>query len=790
MASPPSRTRAALPSIHDPVFPFLLAAAFAAGSMLGSPGPIALAAAAVIGMATSLFAGHGRHEPRTGLLLLVLFFLVGLGRSSPLTPPTDPAHIVNLIEDDTEYTLVGRITGLPRSFSDTTRLTLTVSRCIDQQDQRPAHGIVAITLARSLADTLPPPGATIAVRAVLRRRLASRNPGIVDPLVRRGIWVSGRVPSPAYVSILAPPQGSVGLLDRLRATIGDRIDTTLPPRAAGLYRALLIGDRSRLPAAVMSEFRQAGILHLLAISGLHIGMLGVFAYAVFLSLLRCNPRLLLAINAPKTATLASLVPMAAYALVAGLQPPVLRAFFMATCCAVALTIERRWSLLHGALAAALTIVVIDPRAMTGPSFQLSFAAVVGIALFYRPLASRLDELLPALPFQRPLVAGIAVSIAATIGTAPLVLYHFNRLPLYGVPATLLAAPLFCFWSLPLGLLACPLLFLAPDLGGFLLRLGGLGLEVGTGVAGYFAELPGAVVTVASPSRLEIAAAYALLVGLRYQRHHPLARYILLGSLVIIPVSVLVTVGGRYLENRPRATVLDVGHGSAVLLELPGNTNVLVDGGGLRTDRYDVGSRIIAPVLWKKRITRLDGVVITHPHADHYNGLFFILEHFRPRMLVVNGRPGPPSYEALLRQAAELDIPVVTADAGAVLYERGTVRLEVLSTGNGTGTANEDSLVLRCTADGHRFLLPGDIERRTENALAETDIRAEALLLSHHGRNRNDEFLQAVAPKIIVVSTSRRLRRRPGEYATANCGAVSLCWQADGIKAEPLDSSCR
>ncbi len=770
--------------LRAPALPFALAAIFASGMIAGQQMPASALSslpAAYLLVATGAFVFAGQKVPHRLILpfLAVAFFLAGLSNAHPPGRPRDPHHIANQVTDGKEYTVVGRIAGLPARFTDRLRLIIDSQRLIDQQEERPVLGLVAVSVPAALPRP-PEPGSLVAVRCRLFLRSASRNPGINDPLARRNIWVSGHTPSNAFLAALAPPTGLAGAIDRFRFLAGQRLEAVLPATQAALYRALLLGDRSRLPPATRTAFQRAGLVHLLAISGLHIGLLGLFAYATALFLFRRSFHLLIWCNAPKAATLAALPVMAAYALVAGMQPPVLRALIMAAGLTAALIVERRWSLLHGALGAATVIAIVDPAALHSASFQLSFGAIAGIGLWHRLLANRLSPSLPKRsPFRQQIAPALAATVAATLGTAPLLIYHFNRLPLYSVPATLMAAPLVGFWALPLGLAGLPFLFLSPDVGAFLLHLGSAGLLMTGRVAHWFASLPAAEISLPTPPALAILAAYGLLAGVRYGQS-PWGRRLAGASALCIAATLLAGALGRYARELPRATVLDVGHGSAVLIELPRNVNVLVDGGGFRSPTYDVGQRIIAPVLWKRGISRLDAVVITHPHADHYNGLPFILARFRPQRLFVSRLAGPPTYRALIRQAQSLGIEVRTVGPGAKLYAKDDVRLTVLAGGTGKGSANEDSLVLACTAAGHSLLLPGDIGQASERRLAQRGIRAEALLLSHHGRQRNPAFLAAVAPRFVVVSTSRRLPLRPHEYTTSRCGALTLTWRSDGI----------
>ncbi len=779
------------PVLRAPALPFALATLFAAGMIAGGrvAVPAILPAVALALVATAaVFTGRrtGRHGP---FLLAAAFFLAGTGNAQPPGRPNDPRHLANQVADGREYTVVGRIAGLPARFPDRLRLTIDSQRLIDPHSERPVSGRVVVNLPPPIPQP-PPPGSLVAVRCRLFLRPGSRNPGIRDPLARRGIWVSGHAPSPALLTLLAPPSGAAGIVDRFRFLAGQRLDDVLPPATAAIYRALLIGDRSRLPPDLRTAFQRAGLVHLLAISGLHIGLLGLFAHATALFLLRRSTRLLIWCTAPKVAILAALPVMTAYALVAGMQPPVLRALIMAAGLAAALAMERRWSLLHGALGAAALIAIADPAALHSASFLLSFGAITGIGLFYRPLAGWLSaRLANRIPFSPHVAAALAATAAATLGTAPLLAHHFNRITPYSVPATLLAAPLVGFWSLPLGLAGLPLLFPAPDAGAFLLHLGGAGLQVTASLAHWFAGLPGAEFHVPTPPPQATLAAYGLLAGCRYARH-PQGRLLAGGSALCIAAALAATAIGRYAREMPRATILDVGHGSAILLELPRNSNILIDGGGFRSQTYDVGRRVIAPVLWKRGISRLDAVVVTHPHADHYNGLPFILARFRPRRLFVSRLAGPPSYRALIHQAQAQGTEVRTVQRGTVLYARGDIRLQVVAGGTGAGAANEDSLVLMCAAAGRRLLLPGDIDPETERRLAQGNIRAEALLLSHHGRQRNPAFLTAVAPRFIVASTSRRPPRRPQEYLTSRCGAITLDWQPESITVHPQEDRCR
>ncbi len=779
----------------SPVLPFILLALFAAGILTPSPPfPLSLLLTTING-AISLYCHRTDRSMAAIVFLLIFFYTLGLCHPPAVSRPDAPAHVYNQVTDREEVTLLGCVAAMPDHDGDATRLLLDSQAIIKKNGSWPATGMVRLLLPFDAFDAMLP-GTTILARATVRKRLASRNPGITDWLAARDIWLTAKVPSPAFLSIVDTPLQTQYAAERIRHFLTGRLTSLLPSRQASLYRALLVGDRSGISPRLLTTFKRAGIMHLLAISGLHMGMLGLFSFACLFWLLRRSTRLMLLTPVWKIAALLTLVPMALYALVAGLQPPVIRAFIMAGVAAIAITIDRRWSLAHAALAAAFCIVVISPTSVYRVSFQLTFAAICGIALFYRPLVSALDRKTEHLPWQalcRKIGTGLVLSVTAMIGTLPLILFYFQRFSPWSPLSTLLIGPIVCFWSLPLGLAACLLLPVAPGLAAPVLAAGGLGLEVSTGLAELFAGLPGAALYLPPPNSVEIFCYFFLLVGLRYAGSSRWARLLLPAALSGILASLAISVGSRYLNETATITCLDVGHGSATLVELPGNRNLLIDGGGYSSPTFDVGRRIIAPVLWKKRITSLAAVIITHPHADHYNGLFFILHHFRPKTLFVSSRNGATSYARLLSLAGRLNIPIQVATDSSVLYRDDNTVLRTVPGGGAGNTVNDDSLVLRLTAMGSSMLFPGDIGTAIQNTLAQSAdrIRSDVLLLSHHGRQRNAPFIRAVDPQWLLVSTADpQTGNRQHEYATARCGAISVRFHGGRTQVTPLAPDCK
>lgn len=685
--------------------------------------------------------------------------------------------------------------------------------------ERPAAGLALLTL-----NGAPPPGLLPGDRFLARTTLSPVHgygiPGTFDYrqyLGNRGIWRTGWVASPALLhrfNDLPPPsfwQRLRYVPERLRARIGRFLEQTLPPRVAGLYKAILIGDRAGIPPATLERFKATGTIHLLAISGLHMGLLALLLIGGLGWLLKRSTRLLLSVPVWKLTALLATPALVGYALIAGFQVPVARALIITLVFLFAVIRDRQGSLPTAIALAALLLLIWRPAQLFDVSFQLSFAAVIAIALilpFLRSLLYPGAAASPATRFGRRLLAVLAVSLAAMIGTLPLLLVHFNRFSPVSPFATLAVEPLLCLWALPLGLLACLVLPFSATVAGLLLKAGAWGIVGADGVVALFAALPWNSLWLPTPSPVELLALYLLPVALLFRRRLPLAKPLAGLALLLLLFVPVFHAAARRLGRSARVTVLDVGQGSSVLLELPRGRTVLIDGGGYRSELFDPGERLIAPYLWRRGIRRLDGLVISHPHADHYNGLPFVVEHFRPRVIWVNGHPGSdPAYGRLLKRAAALSIPVRMPAAGETLGAEENCRLLNLADfhPDGPDRLNEDSLVLRLDCGKVSFLFPGDIDRETESRLAAAGkgLKAEVLLAAHHGSpgSNSPGFMAAVSPRYLAVSVGpfgplhdaarHRLPvwRRQGivPLTTAACGSIFFATDGRRLRASTFRS---
>jgi len=425
------------------------------------------------------------------------------------------------------------------------------------------------------------------------------------------------------------------------------------------------------------------------------------------------------------------------------------------------------------------------------SFQLSFLAVLFIVWGLRRI-QQLRELKPRdnlLPTQSwlqrrvPQIAlYLAVPVLATIGTGPVVTYHFGRLSLAGFLANPILVPIIGFVVVPLGFLigflclfstalALPLLWVAKPL-----------LSLTLWMVGLFSELPMGVVNIPKPNSLELGILYLVIcsVLVLQRRTHV---YLLLGFLLVA-----VAADGAYWWRERwgrrdlRITYLSVGHGDAAVVELPGSSVLLIDAGGSSFPQYDPGRSIVAPFLRSRRIAKVDYVLVSHPRIDHYGGMKSILEEFAPSEFwsgPVGGETG--RYLELEETAKESGVRRAVLKRSDSCRGIGKVQICVLYPSK--GSVDEFSVVLRLTLGQYHFLFPGDINKRDEERLVglETELASQVLKVPRHGSltANTNSFVGAVRPRLAIFSVGYRSPRAEVIARYHDAGSEILRTDEDG-----------
>ncbi len=729
----------------------------------------------------------GRRQKAVFCLLLPFFAGIGFFTTQlHLQVPQHESHIFHRIETKTEAIIIGTLCAMPTFDGESSQFSIDTEylRRNEEGELQPVTGTVLLRLSDRLPQGIAP-GDRLVVRATLKRPDGGRSPGAFDYaryLAEKDIWITGFIRSAAHLHQLAEkpswPRTLRYLPERLRAEIGERIDAAVSGPARGIYRAILIGDYSQVDDATKEAFKGSGTMHILAVSGLHMTVLGTFMYFTIYWLLSRSEWLLLRYPVRKITAFLSLPFLIFYSLLAGINTPVLRAVIMSALVIVALCTDRRKSPSTLLAFAALAILAVDPLQLFTASFQLSFAAVLAILFLYPALQKIIlpDDSRPSPSILRKifnwLVAGSLVSVVATLATAPIILYFFNRISTVGIIANLVVEPLVCLWSFPAGLLAI-FLMIVPDLSSLCLELGAMGLELALHAVGFFSALPGSTLWLPSPPPWLVTVYLLALFVVTFLTARK-STAIIKGLPVLLGLFLLLILAPRLLSPKPpeslQVSFIDVGQGSSTLLQYPSGMNILVDGGGPAygsTGSPSVGERAIAPFLWHKGILKLHAVVITHPDADHYNGLDFIIKHFSPAVIWTRDTVGHDNtFKNLMKLAAGKDIPIVVPANGQLLGGEGEYlecleNLAAVSPFTHSTKDRQDSnsgLVLKACKSGVCTLLPGDIGKSAERYMIAPgyDLAADFLLAPHHGSKTSNspEFLTAVSPRVIVVSAGR------------------------------------
>lgn len=700
---------------------------------------------------------------------IVALHLAWLGMELP------PQHVANLLPERPERWHVEGVVDRPvESLGDRQRVYLSLLRLQRPgQPWEPTRGVARINVHAETVSYLP--GDVLRVRRLrLHRPRTAGNPGAFDfrgLMHRRGIHAVGGVTRPDRLRLIrrADGHGAARTLEHWRQQIRAQVSRFLPSPQDAVFQSIVLGERGALPAEIQSDFRTAGVAHLLVVSGLHVGFVAAASLFIWRQLLRALrarlPRDWLPGWRPTPlAAVLSLPPVLLYCSLVGWRVPTLRAALMVGCYMLALGTERRSDARYALVLAAALIVVADPRAFADVGFRLSFAAVGAILL----ASGAVMKPAPTHPGARQrvrhyLVAYVTASAAAYLGTLPILMHAFHNVPTFGVAANLLVLPLVGV-LVPAGVLAVGLLAVWPAAAYPVFSVLAYPVSWLVTVAERFADLPSSVLYAASPSALSISAYYAVLLSLlcagQWGRRLGCAGACLMVLLMSIAWQVL-----DARSDRLEVTFLDVGTGDAILVQAPGGYNLLIDGGGTWDGRFDVGARVVAPVLWDRHIRRLDLVALTHPHPNHARGLVSLMRLFPTAHLLTNGSPMQQDYLQDIVAAGQLwNTRHHTAPAGRREWRWGELELTVLSPPDAAEQArtswnpkseNDRSLVTLLQYGEIRILLTGDIQHATESWLVahRDELQADVMQVAHHGSKTSTlpEFVRRVGPREGIIS---------------------------------------
>lgn len=739
-----------------------------------------------------------RHKNAT-LSPLLLFFFLGYCALTPWQATSfSQDHVRFYVNDPVKWKISGIIDAPPLSQSYRTVCILNQIRLSKDNDDPPVavRGKIRVNIYKKTGRLCR--GDRLTFTGKIRSFNNFKNPGGFDYIkymAFKQIWGSTYT-SYQKIDILPSAMNAEKQLAAARKKISTLINHASDNDANAILKALILGTRQQISKPLRDAFNRAGISHILAISGLHIGIVASFAFFLFTRLLSQFNIFLRHAWTRKGAALLSLIPVMIYGIMSGMSPSTQRAVIMVSVFLLTFLIKREHDLINTVSIAALIILIIAPPSLFSVSFQLSFTAVLsiiyGIARVFKPNGKIRD--MPS-SFQKTIYTFMIVSGFAIIGTAPLTMFYFNQISMMGIFSNLIFIPLIGFAVVPMGLFSVMILLPICSTAAFGgLKLCDFILTFSIDWIYRIAGLKYAALKTITPSLIEIICAYVLLGSVLYllfpdTEQDPKSKtrreikkpfsgrkwaLIFAGiSLFVLSADIFYWIDKRWGKDDLTISIMDVGQGNAALIEMPGGQCALIDGGGYSNNSiFDIGEKVLAPFLWRKKIKTVETVILTHYDADHLNGLIYILRHFNVSQVFANHDPGNcmknKTLMDVIRQK-QIKYPIYKNLPKKIELNGVMLKIfyplknfaDLASKEAWRRDSNNNSMVVQVNFGNYSMLFPGDIMKKAEQELVDLnyDLHSTIMLAPHHGSNSSSipAFLKLVNPEYIIISCGRQNR---------------------------------
>ncbi len=605
------------------------------------------------------------------------------------------------------------------------------------------------------------------------------NPGGMDYekwLFSQRIRATGYVRTKAGYSLISSNWSDYPL-QRLRQNLRLKLKSLLPDHPVqGIVSALVLGYRDDITPEQWDVFRQTGTNHLVAISGLHIGLVAGLVFLLTRWIWARLGHLPLRLSAPQAAAILAFSSAAIYAALAGWSLPTQRALIMVGLVMLALVLKRHVQPLHGLSVALLLVLLHDPMAVSSPGFWLSFGAV---SLIFLGMHGRHN----GIPWWDK---WFRVQWVVGLGLIPFLLLFFQQSSLISPVANFIAVPVVSLLVVPSLLCGVMLSGLSTAASAGLFNLGASMLDYLVTALAWFGDLPFASWTSVVPNSLVLILSILGVLAFMFGTVRS-ARW--LGMVILLPLVFQQT--ARPGRGEVHFTLLDVGQGLSAVVQTQNHTLVF-DTGPRFSNSFDTGSAVVLPYLNRRHIKSIDMLLVSHGDNDHIGGVKSLLENIAVSQVYSSA-------------------PVLLDNGVALRCERGRawhwdgVRFQILhpESINKLEKENNQSCVLMVKSEFGTILLPGDIEREAEYQLLEAypeQLRADILVAPHHGSKTSstEAFIKAVQPEFVLYPTGYRNRYRfpyhkvvkqyavagASQFETARHGAIIFKLDANGGKSRP------
>ncbi len=618
----------------------------------------------------------------------------------------------------------------------------------DQSEKIPIRNI-RVFLKENAKEDLKT-GMIIQVKGELERISAPGNPGEFD---QQQYYACQKIYYFMKNAVVQKKSRSYSRYGQALTELRERIAETLQKAAgdkAGIYQAMLLGEKSGLDEEVKMRYQMAGMIHILAISGLHISVLGMGLFSLLKKLSLGNV----------PAGLISLCVILQYGMLTGSSVSAMRAVSMFVLAIGARILGRSYDLLTALAVSAILLLLDTPAYLYSSSFLLSFGAVAGLGI----MASALNRFIES---ENPWVKTLISSLAVQLMTLPVVLRIYGEVSILGIALNLIVLPtvsvvLVC--GLCCSLVGVFSIFAA----GLVLFPGNLLLVIYEKLCILAGEFPFCTWIGGAPEIWKCGVYYVVLAGgirgilILHGKWENDGMKIRQKGMLLSVVLISVLFLGFRQRNYLSVTCLDIGQGDAIVIQIPGGKNIMVDGGS--SSKKNTAAGQLLPYLKNQGISVVDAILLSHTDIDHISGVQELMDlkekhltTLRIKYLLLPDWKNPePVYDELEAKAKRCGISVLKLQQGQKL-QFGDATMEILSPEPGAeGTdPNEEGLVMELCYGKFRGLFTGDIGEETEKKLLPRLDDVDFLKVGHHGSRYSScqEFLDRIQPEVAVISCS-------------------------------------
>ncbi|QXM06214.1 DNA internalization-related competence protein ComEC/Rec2 [Crassaminicella indica] len=552
-------------------------------------------------------------------------------------------------------------------------------------------------------------------------------------------------------------EGDIFFIIKIANCIKDKvvciIDHIFSKREGGVFLGILLGDKEKLDTNLYKVFKKVGIAHILAVSGLHVGII----YMYINKLLKRFPLPI------KIFSILAIVSF--YVIITGCAPSVLRAASMTFILILAPLFDRRYDSLCAVASAGLIFLMINPLYLLDIGFQLSFTAVLGIILLYKSIFKKL-RILP-----KAIRTILSVSMAAQIGVIPIVAYHFNYISLgafiINIPIVMIVG-----FIVPVGLVSIIFGFVNISIASVFGYIVSILIKIMIALSTFIESMPFSSIEVISPSCFFIFFYYIFFLvwiveDKKIQRYYISKKQ---GLILVVGLYVIINVVFYLMPNKMEITFVDVGQGDCILIRTPMKKNILIDGGGSYQKKIDVGEDILVPFLRKNHVGKIDLMILSHIHKDHIGGLICVLDHLRVKSLIMGTDYfQSEDLEKLKEKCRKQKTKIIQCLKNDSIKIEKDVSMKILHPDEehilfSGDEINNNSLVVLMEYNGNNILFTGDLEAQGEEEILKSypNLSVDLLKVAHHGSNSSttNDFLCFVKPKFAVIQVGKNLHGHP------------------------------